>query len=414
MDNKRIVVTGLGVVSCFGNDVDLFYDRLKSGESGVSMIDSFSTEGFATQFAASIKDFDSTGFLSPKQARRVDNYIAYSIVAGKKALQDAQVNDDTIDAIDKTRVGVIIGSGMGGMSVFSDGVQTLLEKGARRVSPFFVPYIITNMGGALLAMDYGFMGPNYSVSTACATGNYAIISAANHLKNGDADMIVCGGVEASISPIGVAGFCSCKALSERNDEPTKASRPWDKGRDGFVIGEGAGVVVLETLEHAEKRGAPILAEYLGGAFSCDAYHMTEPRQDGKGIAMCINKSLEQAGLQSRDVNYINAHATSTPAGDMAEIGALNQVFDNRSEIAINATKSMIGHSLGAAAGIEAVVCVKALQEQKLHPTINLEDPEPLDFHVPTEAIDFPVNVALSNCLGFGGHNAAILLGRVDR
>lgn len=253
------------------------------------------------------------------------------------------------------------------------------------------------------------MGPNYSISTACATANNSIIAAANHIRAGDADLMICGGSEAAINQMGLAGFCACKALSQRNDAPEKASRPWDKGRDGFVMGEGAGVLVLESLEHAIARGAPILAEYLGGGISCDSYHMTEPRPDGEGVALCIRNALNDADVPSSAVNYINAHATSTPAGDMAEINALKKVFANTKQIVINSTKSMIGHSLGAAGGIEAVATIKAITDGIVHPTINLEDPEPnLDFHVPIRAEKLKVNVAISNSFGFGGHNATLV------
>jgi 3-oxoacyl-[acyl-carrier-protein] synthase II len=264
------------------------------------------------------------------------------------------------------------------------------------------------MAGGLLAIDIGFMGPNYSISTACATANNSIIAAANHIWSGDADIMIAGGTEAALLPIGLAGFVACKALSKRNDEPEKASRPWDKNRDGFVLGEGAGVLILEELEHALKRGAPIYAEYLGGGVSCDAHHMTEPRQDGAGVAVCIEAALRNAGITADQINYINAHATSTPAGDMAEISALKKIFSNPSAITINATKSMIGHSLGAAGGMEAIAVVQAIHTGKVHPTINLEDPEDIGFHVPTKAEDFKVNCALSNSFGFGGHNATLI------
>lgn len=410
MSKKRIVITGMGVVSCFGNDVDIFYQNLLAGKSGITAITEFACEDYPTRIAGTIKDFDPGEYLDKKQARRVDKSIAYTMVAGKKALESAHLNAEQLEKLQKSRCGVLIGSGMGGMGIFADGVQTLLEKGQRRVSPFFVPYILTNMSGALLGMEIGFMGPNYSISTACATSNNAIIAAANHIRSGEADLMLCGGVEAPIIPMGVAGFCACKALSQRNDEPTKASRPWDQGRDGFVMGEGAGVLVMETLEHALARGAPILAEYLGGGLSCDAYHMTEPRPDGDGVAFCIRRALEDAGIQPEDVNYINAHATSTPAGDMAEVKALKKVFKNPRAIKMNATKSMIGHLLGAAGGVEAIAAIKAITDHCIHPTINLENPEPdLDFDVPTKAEDFQVKCALSNSFGFGGHNATIVL-----
>lgn len=408
MKKKRIVVTGMGVVSCFGNDVDVFYKNLLEGNSGVKTITEFPCEDFPTRFAATIPEFDPGDYIDKKQARRVDKYIIYTMVAGKKALENAKI-DLANNTLDKQKCGIIIGSGMGGMSVYVDGVNALEQKGWRRVTPFFVPFILTNMGGALLAMDLGFMGPNYSISTACATANNSIIAAAQHIQNGDADLMVCGGAEAAILPIGLAGFCACKALSQRNDAPEKASRPWDKGRDGFVMGEGAGVIVLETLEHAQARGATILAEYLGGGVSCDAYHMTEPRKDGEGVALCIENALKNAGVTPNDVSYINAHATSTPLGDMAEVNALKKVFTHPEKIVMNGTKSMVGHSLGAAGGIEAVVTIKAIMEGMVHPTINLEDPEAdIGFKLPVKAEKVDIKVAISNSFGFGGHNATLV------
>lgn len=404
---KRIVVTGMGIVSCFGNDVDHFYDQLLAGKSGVQTISHFPCEEFPTRFAASVPDFDSSDYVERKQARRIDKYILYTLVAGKKAVEYAQL---PVDSLDKSRCGVLIGSGMGGMNTFYEGTVTLLEKGFKRVSPFFVPYIITNMGGALLGIDLGFMGPNYSISTACATANYSIASAANHIRLGHADVMICGGVEAAVSPIGLAGFVANRALSERNDAPEKASRPWDQQRDGFVMGEGAGVLVLESLEHAQARGATIYAEYLGGAVTCDAYHMTAPREDGKGVYECMKGALKDGGIDAKDVNYVNAHATSTPLGDMAEVEAIKAVLGE--DLAMNATKSMIGHCLGAAGGVEAIATVKAIQTGKLHPTINVENPEPglgkIDI-IPNVAKEYAIKVALSNSFGFGGHNCTIAL-----
>lgn len=414
MAKKRIVVTGMGVISCLGNDVETFYKQLLAGKSGISNITEFPCEDFPTRFAGVIKDFDPELYLDKKQARRVDKYIAYTIAAGKQALQQANLKLDNIQNLNKARCGVLIGSGMGGMQTFADGVNTLTEKGCRRVTPFFVPYILTNMGGALLAMEYGFMGPNYSISTACATSNNCIVSAANHIRNGEVDIMVCGGAEAPIIPMGLAGFSACKALSQRNDDPTKASRPWDVNRDGFVMGEGAGVLVLESLEHALARGAPIIAEYLGGGLSCDAYHITEPRSDGEGVAMCIRNALADAGIKAEDVKHINAHATSTPLGDLAEVNAVKKVFTRPQNIVMNATKSMIGHGLGAAGGLEAVATVQAIVTSMVHPTINLVDPEPgLEFNIPTKAEKHDVRVAISNSFGFGGHNATVVFSRYE-
>lgn len=406
--NKRVVITGMGLVSCLGDDVDQFYSHLLEGKSGISPITDFPCENFSTRFGGVIRDFDPGDYLDKKQARRVDKYIAYAVVAAKKALERSISQGS--NSLDKKRCGVVIGSGMGGMGVFSEGVLTLAEKGPGRVTPFFVPFILTNMAGALVAMDYGFMGPNYSISTACATANNCIIAAAEHIKNGDADLMVTGGSEAAIIPMGLAGFCACKALSQRNEAPEEASRPWDRGRDGFVMGEGAGILILEELEHAKKRGVPIFAEYLGGGVSCDAHHMTEPRPDGEGVAECIRRALIQASVDPSQVNYINAHATSTPVGDMAEIYALKKIFSNPSSIAINSTKSMIGHSLGAAGGIEAIATIMAILKGMIHPTINLQDPEPdLAFHAPTKAERLDIQVAISNSFGFGGHNATLVL-----
>ena len=409
MGKKRIVVTGLGVVSCFGNDVTAFYQSLLEGKSGVGPIDGFDCSEYPTRFAAVIKEFDVGQYMDKKQARRVDPFIRYIMVAGKKAVEDANID---LASVDKSRCGIVIGSGMGGMSIFYDGANTITQKSFRRLTPFFVPYIITNMGGALLAIDLGFQGANYSISTACATANYCIISAAEQIRNGNVDIMLCGGAEAPITPIGLAGFVACRALSTRNEEPQKASRPWDQGRDGFVMGEGAGVLVLESLEHALKRGATIYAEYLGGAANCDAYHMTDPRSDGLGVANCMEDALKDAGIRKEEVNYINAHATSTLAGDMCEIEAIKKVFGSQSKkIHINATKSMIGHCLGAAGGQEAVATIKAIQTGKLHPTINLDNPDPslegMDV-IRNEVKECKVQAALSNSFGFGGHNSTLV------
>lgn len=410
-DKKRIVVTGMGIVSCFGNDVDLFYDKLLAGESGVRMIDNFPVEELPTRFGAGVPDFDADEYIDKKQARRIDPAIKFTIVAGRKALEMADLTGDNLEKLNKKRCGILIGSGMGGLKTFYDGSVTYYTKGYRRITPFFIPFIITNMGGALLAIDLGFMGPNYSISTACATANYSIMSAANHIYNGDADLMICGGTEAAVSTIGVAGFVANKALSTRNDEPQKASRPWDRGRDGFVIGEGSGVLVLESLEHAQKRGAPILAEYRGGAMSCDAYHMTAPREDGEGIIMCFEQLLENNGISKEEVNYINAHATSTPLGDMGEPNAVHKFFGSHSKnIKMNATKSMIGHCLGAAGGVEAIATIEAVRRGELHPTINIVDPEPglgdIDI-VPNVKKKHKVKVGISNSFGFGGHNSSL-------
>ncbi|KAI3456038.1 hypothetical protein Pfo_012701 [Paulownia fortunei] len=406
---KRVVITGMGLVSVFGNDVDAYYEKLLSGESGITPIDRFDASKFPTRFGGQIRGFKSEGYIDGKNDRRLDDCLRYCIVAGKKALEGADLGGDRLDKIDKIRAGVLVGTGMGGLTVFSDGVQSLIEKGYRKITPFFIPYAITNMGSALLAIDLGLMGPNYSISTACATSNYCFYAAANHIRRGEADLMIAGGTEAAIIPIGLGGFVACRALSQRNDDPKTASRPWDKDRDGFVMGEGAGVLVMESLEHAMKRDAPIIAEYLGGAVNCDAYHMTDPRADGLGVSSCIQSALEDAGVSHEEVNYINAHATSTLVGDLAEVNAIKKVFKNTSEIKINATKSMIGHCLGAAGGLEAIATVKAITTGWLHPTINQFNPEPsVEFDtVANKKQQHEVNVAISNSFGFGGHNSVV-------
>jgi 3-oxoacyl-[acyl-carrier-protein] synthase II len=409
MKKRRIVVTGLGVVSCFGNDVDEFYDKLLEGISGISPIDKFDVSEFPTKFAGIIKDFDVGDYMQKKQARRADPFICYTMVAGKRALEDSKIS---MDSIDKTRSGIVIGSGMGGMKVFSEGVITLEKRGYKRLTPFFVPYIITNMAGALLAIDLGFEGPNFSISTACATSNFSILAAAEQIRLGVADIMLCGGAEAAMLPIGLAGFVASRVLSTRNDELQKASRPWDKKRDGFVMGEGSGVLVLESLESALARNAKIYAEFLGGSKNCDAYHMTDPREDGSLVARCVEDALKDAEVSKKDVNYINAHATSTIVGDLCEVRGMKKVFkEHMKNIKMNATKSMIGHCLGAAGGVEAIATVKAIERNKLHPSINIEEIEDevkdIDV-VANKAKEHKVNVAISNSFGFGGHNSTLV------
>jgi 3-oxoacyl-[acyl-carrier-protein] synthase II len=413
MKKKRIVVTGMGLVSCFGQDVDAFYASLLAGKSGVRRISSFDVSSYPTQIAAEVPDFDPGEYIDKKQARRIDRSLAFTLVSGKRALEQAKLFPQGAESLDKMRCGVIIGSGIGGMTTFADNVKILNEKGHGRITPFLIPFILTNMGSALLAIDMGFMGPNYSISTACATSNNCILAAAEHIRNGEADLMVCGGSEAPLSPIGLAGFCAIKALSEKNDAPGEASRPFDKGRDGFVMAEGAAAIVLESLESAQRRNAPILAEYLGGALSCDAYHMTSPRTDGEGVALCIQKALLDSNITAEQVNYINAHATSTPAGDLCEITGCLKVFKNPEKIRLNGTKSMIGHSLGAAGGLEAIACIKAIQTGMIHPTINLVDSEEIPFILPTTAESCTVDVAISNSFGFGGHNSTVVFGRYN-
>ncbi|KAK1302933.1 hypothetical protein QJS10_CPB12g00809 [Acorus calamus] len=373
---KRIVITGMGLVSVFGNDIDTFYNKLLEGQSGVSTIDRFDASSFSVRFAGQIRNFSSKGYIDGKNDRRLDDCWRYCLVAGRRALQDANLGLEVLENMDRSRIGVLVGSGMGGLTAFSNGVEALIQKGYKKITPFFIPYSITNMGSALLAIDTGLMGPNYSISTACATANYCFYAAANHIRRGEAEIMVVGGTEAAVLPTGVGGFIACRALSQRNDEPGKASRPWDTGRDGFVMGEGSGVLIMESLEHAKKRGANIIVEYLGGAITCDAHHMTDPRKDGLGVSSCIVKSLEDAGVSPEEINYVNAHATSTLAGDLAEVNAIKKVFNDTSEIKMNGTKN-------------------------IEPAVTIDT-------VPNVKKQHEVHVAISNSFGFGGHNSVVV------
>ncbi|KAK8597639.1 hypothetical protein V6N13_095039 [Hibiscus sabdariffa] len=373
-NKRRVVVTGMGVVTPLGHDPDVFYNNLLEGASGISEIETFDCAQFPSRIAGEIKSVSADGWVAPKLSKRMDKFMLYMLIAGKKALEDGGVTEDAMDELDKEKCGVLIGSAMGGMKVFNDAIEAL-RISYKKVNPFCVPFATTNMGSAMLAMDLGWMGPNYSISTACATSNFCILNAANHIIRGEADVMLCGGSDSAIIPIGLGGFVACKALSQRNNDPTKASRPWDANRDGFVMGEGAGVLLLEELEHAKRRGATIYAEFLGGSFTCDAYHMTEPHPDGIGAILCIEKALAQSGVPREDVNYINAHATSTPSGDIKEYQALLHCFGKNPELRVNSTKSMIGHLLGAAGAVEAVAAVQAIKTGWVHPNINLETPD---------------------------------------
>ncbi|XP_071711986.1 3-oxoacyl-[acyl-carrier-protein] synthase II, chloroplastic-like [Rutidosis leptorrhynchoides] len=407
---RRVVVTGLGVVSPVGHVADVFYENLLKGVSGISEIEAFDCAQFPTKIAGEIKSFSPDGWVAPKLSKRVDKFMLYLLAAGKKALEDGGVTEDVMKELDIAKCGVLIGSALGGMKVFQDGVEAL-RISYKKMNPFCVPFATTNMGSAMLAMDLGWMGPNYSISTACATSNFCILNAANHIIRGETDMMLSGGSDSAIIPIGLGGFVACNALSERNGDPTKASRPWDASRDGFVMGEGAGVLLLEELEHAKARDANIYAEFLGGSFTCDAYHMTEPHPDGAGISLCIEKALAQSGVAREDVNYINAHATSTQSGDLHEYEAIIRCFGDNSELKMNSTKSMIGHLLGAAGAVEAVATVKAIQTGWLHPNINLENPDvgvDKNLLVGAKKERCDIKVAMSNSFGFGGHNSSIL------
>ncbi|XP_004243689.1 3-oxoacyl-[acyl-carrier-protein] synthase II, chloroplastic-like [Solanum lycopersicum] len=407
---RRVVVTGMGVATSVGHDPHTFYENLLEGVSGISEIEAFDCSQYPTRIAGEIKSFSTDGWIVPKLSKRMDKFMLYMLTAGKKALSDGGITEDMMDELDKRRCGVLIGSAMGGMKVFNDAIEAL-RVSYRKMNPFCVPFATTNMGSAMLAMDLGWMGPNYSISTACATSNFCILNAANHIIRGEADMMLCGGSDAAIIPIGLGGFVACRALSQRNTDPSRASRPWDSNRDGFVMGEGAGVLLLEELEHAKQRGATIYAEFLGGSFTCDAYHMTEPHPKGTGVILCVEKALAQSGVSKEDVNYINAHATSTPAGDLKEYQALVHCFGQNPELRVNSTKSMVGHLLGAAGAVEAVATIQAIRTGWVHPNINLENPdEGVDTNILVGPIKerLDIKVALSNSFGFGGHNSSIL------
>ncbi|MEY9092025.1 beta-ketoacyl-ACP synthase II [Paenibacillus sp. RC84] len=405
---NRVVITGLGVMSSLGQEVDTFWGNLLAGKSGVSAIESFDVSEYPTRIAASVKDFNPEDYIDKREARRMDRFVQFAVAASINALKSSGLNiqEDT----DPERVGVYVGSGIGGLSTWEEQHKILLEKGPKRVSPFFIPMMIANMASGQISMITGAKGPNSTAVTACATGTHSIGDSFKLIQRGDADVMICGGAEATISPTGVAGFCALRAMSTRNDEPEKASRPFDTGRDGFVMGEGAGVLVLESLEHAQKRGAHIYAEVIGYGMSGDAHHMTEPDPDG--AARCMVKAIKDAGITPEEIDYINAHGTSTPVGDKSETTAIKKALGEQAyKVAVSSTKSMTGHLLGAAGGVEAVICGLTLENGIIPPTINLDDQDPecdLDY-VPNVPRKSDVQVAMSNSFGFGGHNATIIL-----
>ncbi len=406
-DLHRVVVTGLGAVTPIGNTVADYLEGLKTANNGVSAISLFDASAHACRFAAEVKDFDPTGFLEAKESKRWDRFSKFGVVAAKQAVANAGLN---IEEENSSRIGVIIGSGVGGLLTMETQAHVLNEKGPGRVSPFTVPMMIPNMATGLAAIALGAKGPSSAVATACAAGSNAIGDAFRLLQLGKADVMVCGGAEASITPLGVAGFASAKALSFRNDDPATASRPFDAERDGFVIGEGSGVLVLETLEHAKNRDATIHAEIVGYGMTCDAHHITSPTPGGVGGAEAIRLALKDGQLESTSVDYINAHGTSTPANDSNETAAIKNALGERAyQIPVSSTKSMTGHLLGGSGGIEAVACVLALQHDMVPPTINYLNPDPqcdLDY-VPNMAREHRLSVVLSNSFGFGGHNVCL-------
>ena len=406
-DLHRVVVTGLGAVTPIGNTVVDYLEGLKAGRNGVAAISLFDASAHACRFAAEVKDFDPTGFLEPKESKRWDRFCKFGVVAAKQAIADSGLH---IDEGNASRIGVIIGSGVGGLLTMETQAHVLNEKGPGRVSPFTVPMMIPNMATGLAAIALGAKGPSSAVATACAAGSNAIGDAYRLLQLGKADVMVCGGAEAGITPLGVAGFASAKALSFRNDDPATASRPFDAERDGFVIGEGSGVLILETLEHAKSRGATIHAEIVGYGMTCDAHHITSPTPGGVGGAEAISLALKEGKLEPNSVDYINAHGTSTPANDSNETTAIKSALGDRAhQIPVSSTKSMTGHLLGGSGGIEAVACVLALKHGIIPPTINYANPDPacdLDY-VPNTAREHKLGVVLSNSFGFGGHNVCL-------
>lgn len=407
-DSQRVVITGLGAITPLGLGVDSFFQGLLDGKNGISKVESFDTEKFTCKIGGEIKDFDATNYMDPKEARRNDRFVHFAFAATKQAVADAGLN---MDQEDPDRVGVFIGSGIGGMDTIEKNCIKLIEGGPRKVSPFMIPALISNMASGVIGIELGAMGPNFSIVSACATGAHSIGESLKTLRLGEADVMIAGGSEATITSLSYAGFCSMKAMSTNNDDPEHASRPFDLNRDGFVMGEGAGVVVLETLEHARKRGAKIHCELVGYGASCDANHITAPHPEGKGLIGAMNRALHSAQLNTTDVDYINAHGTSTPYNDRFETMAVKTLFgEHVKNVPMSSTKSMTGHLLGAAGGVESVACVRMLETGMLAPTINYQEPDPdcdLDY-VPNEAREAKISVAMSNSLGFGGQNASLV------
>ncbi len=412
MSRRRVVITGLGIVSPVGNSIAEAWANITAGQSGIQRLTRFDVTAFASQIGGEVRNFDIAKYLAPKEARRFDLFIHYGLAASIDAIKDSGMN---LDLEDHERIGCVIGSGIGGLPGIEEQHNDYLKGGPRKISPFFVPGSIINLIAGQLSIMFGLKGPNLAIATACTTSNHCIGEGGRLIEYGDADVIVAGGAEATISPLGLGGFAAMRALSTRNDDPAGASRPWDKDRDGFVLGEGAGVVVLEELEHAKRRGARIYAELAGYGMSADGFHMTAPSEDGEGAARCMRNALRNARINAADIDYINAHGTSTPLGDIAETIAVKSCFgDHAKRLAISSTKSMTGHLLGAAGGIEAVFSALALHHQVAPPTANLVNQDPacdLDY-IPREARQMPIRAALSNSFGFGGTNGTLILARI--
>ncbi len=405
---RRIAVTGLGLVTSVGHTVDETWERIVAGRSGVSPIDAFDASGFSSRIGATVRGFDLSPYMSPKEARKTDPFIHYGIAAARQAIAGAGIE---VTEENRERIGIAIGSGIGGLPGIEKGHEGYLSGGPRRISPFFVPSNIINMIAGNLSIELGIRGPNYGIVTACSTGTHNIGDAARMIERGDVDVMIAGGAEMATSPMGLGGFAAARALSTRNDDPEGASRPWDRGRDGFVLGDGAGVVVLESWKHATARGAEILAELVGFGMSSDAHHITLPPDDGDGAHRCMSLALRDAELDAGSVDHINAHGTSTPAGDVIETRAVKRTFGAHAfDLTVSSTKSMIGHLLGAAGGVEAVFAILAIRDQVAPPTINLHDPDDecdLDY-VPHTARDTKIDVAMSNSFGFGGTNGTLI------
>ncbi|MCW8829715.1 MAG: beta-ketoacyl-ACP synthase II [Gammaproteobacteria bacterium] len=412
MAKRRVVITGMGMVSPVGLSVKESWENILAGKSGIAPITHFDTTGFSTTFGGSVKNFDVSNYLSPKDAKKMDPFIHYGIAASMEAIKDSGLEVTEANA---ERIGVAVGSGIGGLPGIEKGHEAYMKGGPRKISPFFVPSNIINMISGHVSIMYGLKGPNIALVTACATGTHSIGDAARLIEYGDADVMVAGGAEMATSPCGLGGFGSARALSTRNDDPEAASRPWDKDRDGFVLSDGAGVMVLEEYEHAKARGAKIYAEVVGYGMSGDAYHMTLPAAGGEGASRCMNNALKNAGINHEQVNYINAHGTSTPAGDKAETDAAKASFGEHAyKLAMSSTKSMTGHLLGAAGGVEAIFTAMAIHDQVAPPTINIDNPDPecdLDYVAGT-AREMEINYALSNSFGFGGTNATLVLAKL--
>jgi 3-oxoacyl-[acyl-carrier-protein] synthase II len=405
---KRVVVTGVGAVTPVGNTAEEFWQSIVAGKNGVGLIKQMNTDEYSSKIGAEVKDFDPTKYMPAKEARRNDVFVHFAVASSKMAFDDCKLSDEHFDPF---RCGVILGSGIGGLRVTQKQHQVLVEKGPTRISPFMIPMLICNIASGIVAINHDFKGPNSCTVTACASGTHSLGDAFKIIQRGDADIMLAGGSESCITELGLGGFCSMKALSTRNDDPAHASRPFERDRDGFVMGEGAGMMILEELQHALNRGARIYCEMVGYGMSCDAYHITAPDPSAKSAARCIQNAINDAGLKAKDIAYINAHGTSTQLNDVTETRAIKLAFgDDAKGVKISSTKSMTGHLLGAAGGVEAIAAALAVQNDLIPPTINYDNPDPecdLDY-TPNEACSMTVNAALSNSLGFGGHNATIV------